>query len=166
MPRKVFYSFHYELDSSRVQQVKQMGRVEGQLILSSNQWQDVKRGGDAAIRNWIDNQMTSKSCLVVLIGSKTAGRKWVDYEIAKAWNEGLGVVGVYIHRLKDLNSRQAFKGSNPFDGFTIGRAEKRMSSVVKAYDPGFFATSQGSYAYIKDNIARWVEEAIQIRRNF
>lgn len=100
MPRKVFYSFHYDLDSSRVQQVKQMGRVEGQLILSSNQWQDVKRGGDAAIRNWIDNQMTSKSCLVVLIGSKTAGRKWVDYEIAKVWNEGLGVVGVYIHRLK------------------------------------------------------------------
>jgi hypothetical protein len=41
-----------------------------------------------------------------------------------------------------------------------------MSSVVKAYDPGFFAISQGSYAYIKDNIARWVEEAIQIRRNF
>jgi hypothetical protein len=106
------------------------------------------------------------ACLVVLIGSKTAGRKWVDYEIAKALNEGLGVVGVYIHRLKDLNSRQAFKGSNPFDGFTIGRAEKKMSSVVKAYDPGFFAISQGSYAYIKDNIARWVEEAIQIRRNF
>lgn len=39
--------------------------------------------------------------MVVLIGEDTAKRKWVKYEIKKAWNEGKGVLGIYIHNLKD-----------------------------------------------------------------
>lgn len=31
----VFYSFHYDLDYWRVQQIMQMGKVEGQTILNS-----------------------------------------------------------------------------------------------------------------------------------
>lgn len=166
MARRVFYSFHYKLDSHRVQQVKQMGKVEGQPLLSSNEWEEVKRGGDIAIRKWINDQMDGKSCLVVLIGSRTAGRKWVNYEIEKAWNGDRGVVGVYIHRLKSLDGKQSAKGCNPFDGFTVGTARRKMSSIVKDYDPGFFMTSKGAYEYIKDNLAGWVEEAIQIRQNF
>lgn len=75
MARRVFYSFHYQNDAWRVQQVKNMGAVEGQPLLSSQKWEDVAKGGDAAIRKWIDDQMKGKSCNVVLIGSKTAGRR-------------------------------------------------------------------------------------------
>jgi MTH538 TIR-like domain (DUF1863) len=61
--RRVFYSIHYKRDSQRVSQVKNMGSVEGQPLLSSNQWQQIERGGEAAIKRWIDSQMTGKSCL-------------------------------------------------------------------------------------------------------
>jgi hypothetical protein len=88
MARRVFYSFRYKQDNWRVQQVKQMGAVEGQPLLSSNQWETVKGGGDSAVKKWIDDQMYGKSCLVVLIGNATAGRKWIKYEINKAWQDG------------------------------------------------------------------------------
>ena len=90
MARRVFYTFRYKYDNWRVQQVKQMGVLEGQPLLSSNQWEKVKGGGDAQVRKWIDQQMSGTSCLVVLIGSATAGRKWVRYEIKKAWDEKTG----------------------------------------------------------------------------
>ena len=94
MARRVFHSFHYQRDARRVQQVKQMGVLEGQPLLSSNRWEAIKRGGEAEIKKWISQEMAGKSCLVVLIGSQTAGRKWVKYEIKKAWNDGAGVMGV------------------------------------------------------------------------
>jgi hypothetical protein len=142
-----------------------MGVVEGQPLLSSNQWEEIKRGGDPAIKKWINDQMTGKSCLVVLIGTATAGRKWVKYEIKKAWDDGRGVVGVYIHNLQDANGRQASEGRNPFDDFTVGTSKKKMSSVVEAYDPPY-STSNYVYNDIKNNLTNWVEKAIEIRNRF
>jgi hypothetical protein len=163
MARKVFYSFYFKQDSHRVSQVKQMGVIEGQPILSSNQWEDVKKGGDKAIEKWITEEMKGKSCLVVLIGGATAGRSWVDYEITKAWNDGKGVVGVYIHNLKNLAGLQSTKGANPFTGHTIESTKEKLSTIVKAYDPPY-TTSTNVYDNIKENIEDWVEEAIQIRK--
>jgi hypothetical protein len=165
LARKVFHSFHYDRDSWRVSQVKNMGVVEGQPLLSSNAWEDVKRGGDAAIKKWIDEQLSGKSCLVVLIGRETAGRKWVNYEIEQAWNAGKGLVGVYIHGLKNESGYQDAKGSNPFGTFTLCEGKKQMTSVAKAYDPPY-STSSSVYDHIKANLADWVEEAITIRDNF
>jgi hypothetical protein len=119
LARQVFYSFHFARDSQRVSQVKNMGVVGGQRILSSNDWEDVKKGGNDAIEQWIAEEMKGKSCLVVLIGKETAGRKWVKYEIEKAWNDKKGVVGVYIHNLKNLAGEQDTKGNNPFTTFTM-----------------------------------------------
>jgi antiphage defense system Thoeris ThsB-like protein len=165
MARKVFYSFYFKQDSQRVSQVKNMGVVEGQPILSSNEWEELKKGGDKAIEDWIAQEMKGKSCLVVLIGSATAGRKWVDHEITKAWNDGKGVVGVYIHNLKNLAGEQDSKGANPFSGFTVGEAKANLSTVVKAYDPPD-PTSTEVYQNIDDNLESWIEEAIQIRKDF
>lgn len=165
MARQVFYSFHFARDSHRVSQVKNIGAVEGQRVLSSNAWEDVKKGGNSAIKKWIDEEMRGKSCLVVLMGKETAGRRWVDYEIKKAWDEEKGVVGVYIHNLKNLAGLQDSKGSNAFATFTMCQGAKRMSNTVKAYDPPF-STSTSVYDYIKNNVADWVEEAISIRKNF
>lgn len=160
MARKVFHSFHYDHDSWRVQQVKNMGVLEGQPLLSSNDWEQVKKGGDSAIQKWIDEQMSGKSCVAVLIGSQTAGRKWVKYEIKKGWNDGKGVVGVYIHNLEDSSGNQDSKGRNPFDDFYLGST--RFSSVVNAHDSSY---STGKYVYddIKLNLASWVDDAIAIR---
>ncbi len=165
MARKVFYSFDFSRDSQRVSQVRNIGVVEGQQILSSNAWEEVKKGGDKAIKDWIARQMSGKSCVVVLIGSRTAGRRWVKYEIEKAWNDGRGVVGVYIHNLKNLAGEQAVKGSNPFASLTAGTDNTKLSSILKAYDPPY-TTSTYVYDDIKKNLENWVEEAIKIRNSY
>ncbi len=53
----------------------------------------------------------------------------------EAWDDGLGVVGVYVDRLKDLDGNQTTKGANPFEVPTVGSGEQTVSSLVTAYDP-------------------------------
>lgn len=81
--------------------MRNAGALEGNRPVSDNEWETITRGGDSAIKRWIADQLTGKSCTVVLIGSATAGRKWIDYEIEKSWNDGKGIVGIYVHNLKD-----------------------------------------------------------------
>jgi len=164
MARKVFYSFNYDADAWRVQQIRNMKKFDESPFLSSNRWEEVRRGGDAAIQKWIDENMSGRSCVIVLIGASTADRKWVDYEIKKAWNDKRGLLGIHIHKLEDANKKQSAKGTNPFASFTLGTGAqtKRLSSVVKVYDPPRESGS-GTYNYIANHIEEWVEEAIRIR---
>jgi hypothetical protein len=165
MARRVFYSFHYKPDNSRAAQIRNMGVVDGNVPVTDNDWETVTKGGDKAIEKWIDNQLDGKSCAVVLIGANTAGRKWINHEIIKAWNSKKGILGIYIHRLKNLDGEQSSKGDNPFDPITVGQANKRMSSIVNAYNPPYI-DSKDVYAYIKNNLADWVDNAISIRQNY
>lgn len=162
MARKVFYSFHYVPDNWRASQVRNIGIVEGNNAVSDNDWETVKRGGDGAIERWIVNQMSGRSCVVVLIGSNTAARKWINYEILKGWNEKKGLVGIHIHNLLDSSQQQSVKGANPFTGFTFGANKTALSSVVQVYDPPFWRSTD-VYNHIRDNLESWVEEAIRIR---
>lgn len=162
MARKVFYSFHYDGDRDRVAQVRNMGVVEGSPIASDNDWEQIKRGGDKAIQAWIEQQMKGTSCCVVLIGKDTASRKWVSYEISEAWNRNKGVVGIHIYELKDLRGLKSSKGPNPLDNVTFTAGGRALSSMAKTYDPPQ-VDSKEVYAYIKNNLPDWIEEAIQIR---
>lgn len=165
MASRVFFSFHYKPDNWRAAQVRNAGVVEGNAPVSDNDWEAITGGGDAAIQRWIDGQISGKSCAVVLIGSATANRKWINYEIKKAWGDGKGLVGVYIHNLKDRLGNQTSKGSNPFSEFTLNSGQTQLSSVVKAYDPPF-TTSTYVYDHIRENLDAWVEEAVRIRGNW
>jgi hypothetical protein len=166
MARRVFYSFHYKPDNWRAAQVRSAGVIEGNAPVSDNDWEAVTRGGDEAIQRWINGQLDGKSCAVVLIGSGTAGRKWINYEIIKAWNDKKGVLGVHIHGLKDSSGNQSIKGGNPFDHITLGQGPlaRTLSSVAKVYDP-VGLTSTSIYDYIKTNLAAWVDTANAIRNN-
>ena len=115
MTRSVFYSFHYEQDNWRAAQVRNIGAIEGDRPATDNGWEAVRRRGDKAIERWISDQMHRRSCTVVLVGSGTANRKWINYEIMKSWNDGMGVVGINIHGLQDRHGRISRKGANPFD---------------------------------------------------
>ncbi len=158
--RQIFYSFHFDKDVMRVQQIRNIGTIEGNTPVSVNDWEQVKRGGTKAIENWIDQNMKYKNCVVVLIGEDTADREWVKYEIKKAWSDGRGLVGIYIHNLKCPRNGISRQGKNPFEQFTIGG--RSMSSIVTCYNP----SSYDSYGDIKNNLERLVEEAISIRNNY
>lgn len=160
--RQIFYSFHYDNDVFRVQQIRNIGALEDNKPVSPNDWETVKRGGETAIKRWIDENLNYKSCLVVLIGSETANRKWVKYEIEKAWNDGRGVLGIYIHNLKCPRNGKCSQGANPFSTFTINRDGKSLASIVKCYNPSY----SNAYSDIANNIESWIEEAIKIRSQY
>lgn len=159
--RKVFYSFHFDQDSWRTAKTRNIGVLEGNQPASGNDWENIKRKGDAAIKRWINRQLKGRTCTVVLIGQKTAGRKWIKYEIKRSWKLKKGVVGIHIHKLKDQNGNQSTKGKNPFQNIKVN--QKNLSEIVKTYDPPN-NTSKGVYNHISDNIADWIEEAIKIRK--
>ena len=156
--RQVFYSFHFNNDVLRVQQIRNMGVIEGNEPVSKNSWEEAKKKS-GGIEKWIDDNMKFRSCVVVLVGEDTANRPWVKYEIKKAWKDGKGLVGIYIHNLKDPNTGKSKKGTNPFEQYTIG--EKNLSSIVKCYNP----KSDDAYNDIAANLSDWIEEAIEIRKN-
>ncbi len=160
MRRPIFLSFCYKDDVFRVQQIIKMGVVEGQQLLSPNDFETVKRRGDAAIKNWIDDQLKNKQCLVVLIGSNTANRPYVQYEIKKAHEKNMPMFGIYIHDMKDINGNKSIKGENPFIkalGFDYG---------YKCIDPiNYSLYPLSTYNIIESNISSWIEDAISRNRN-
>ena len=164
MARRVFYSFHYDRDNWRAATVRNIGVVEGNSPASDNDWETVKRGGDAAIKRWIAGQMDRRTCTVVLAGTHTANRKWINYEIVKSWDDGMGVVGIHIHGLKNADGRVSTKGANPFASITHSKTGKKLSLIVKCYNPAG-SNSQERYNWIKKHLANAIEEAINIRNN-
>lgn len=153
MPRKVFYSFHFDNDNWRAGQIRNIGSVEGDKPVNGNKWEEVKSKSDLSIQTWIDENLKDKSCLVVLIGEKTSDRKWVNYEIKKARELGKAVCGIYIHKLEDFNGKQSTKGKNP------------LQSHIPVFESDY-ASSSFVYDDIKNNITDLVEKAITIRNHY
>lgn len=145
----------------RVQQIRNIGVIEGNTPVAANDWEEIKKKGDASIEKWIDENMKYRSCVVVLVGEETANRKWVKYEIRKAWNDKKGLVGIYIHNIKCPRDGKCNQGTNPFEQFNIENGPK-LSSVVKCHNPD----SYDAYNDIANNIEKWIEEAITIRNNY
>jgi hypothetical protein len=167
MAKKVYLSFHYERDNWRVNQVAQIGAIEEQEILDEQAWEEVKKKGDAEIKKWIADKMFPKNCLVCLIGKETANRQWVQYEIEKAWNDNKGVVGIYIHGLKNSAQEQDTKGPNPFSKVSvkINGVSTSLSGIVTAYDPPY-SLSTNVFDDIKTKIEGLIDDAIALRKTY
>lgn len=162
MARRVFFSFHYKPDVIRASQVRQIGALEGNKSASDNDWEKITSGGDSAIEKWIAGQIEGRSCTIVLVGQNTANRKWINHEIVESWNASMGVVGICIHGLKNTDGYISKMGNNPFDYITFGDPKKKLSSVVKCYNPAG-TNSKERYAWISKHLANAIEEAIKIR---
>ena len=147
--RKVFFSFHYENDIWRVNQVRNMGVLSKDQIVRANRLEEIEKEGDAAIKKWIKEKMQPCSCVAVLVGSETAASKWVKYEIKQAIDSSKGLFGFYIHELKDNEGETSDKGINP------------LPSKYKCHDMGYLDVS--AYDWIKKNLSGWVEAAIDKR---
>lgn len=116
MARKVFFSFHYARDAWRVGQVRNSNvitNLDKSPFYDRAQWETIKRQGDQAIKNWIDNQLRGTSVTVVLIGKETASRRWVKYEIQKSIELGKGLLGINISGIKDRDGSTDTMGQNP-----------------------------------------------------
>jgi Thoeris protein ThsB, TIR-like domain len=127
MARRTFFSFHYERDVWRAGQVRNSWVTkddrEAAGFWDSAKWEEVKKKGADAIHGWIDEQLKGTSVTVVLIGAETSTRKYVDYEIAESHKKRNGMLGVYIHNMKDSNGKTDTKGANPFGNWTFKDAD-------------------------------------------
>lgn len=160
MARKCFYSFYYDEDNWRVGTVKNIGAVEGQPLVSANEFEEIKRKGDKAVENWIAGNMAGRSTVIVLIGTNTAARPWVKHEIKYAFANRKALLGIHVHRLLDKDGNASAKGANPFTSFSVDG--KPLTNWAKTYDPSG-SDSKGVYDSIKNNIEAWIEEAIRLR---
>jgi hypothetical protein len=157
MPRKVFFSFHYERDAQRAAVVRNHAVTkdhdEAAGYVDKAVWESIEKQGDAAIKKWIAEQLKGTSVTVVLIGPETNSRKWVIYEIQESYAKGNGLLGVTLHNIKDFNGKTDIKGSDTFG--PIGKyktgGDVYFYSVAKTYD----WISNDGY----NNFGKWVEEA-------
>jgi hypothetical protein len=142
MARRVFFSFHYQRDVWRVNQIRSMPNITGCAAAGfqdASLWEEAKKKGDAAVKKLIDDGLQNTSVTVVCIGAKTAGRKYINYEIAQSLARGNGIVGIQIHHLKD----QA--GNTDSAGETPAKLTAAGAKVYKYVD--------------KDKLAQWIEDA-------
>lgn len=154
--RQIFYSFYFDDDVMRVQQIRNIGALEDNKPVSANDWEGIRNKGDKAIEKWIDDNMAYRSCVVVLIGEETSKRPWVKYEIEKAWQERRGLLGVYIHNLKCPRTGKSNKGDNPFSQFTFKDKDGNVKTI-----PCKNPDTSDAYNDIKNNLEDWVEDAIE-----
>lgn len=142
MARRVFFSFHYQRDVWRVNQIRNIPEITGAAAAGfqdASLWEETKKKGDAAIKKLIDDGLYNTSVTVVFIGNKTAGRKYINYEIEQSIARGNGLVGIQVHHLKDSTLFTDSVGDTPY---------KLTSGGYKVYK---YTNS--------DNLAKHIEEA-------
>ena len=117
MARRVICGFHYSPDNWRPSWVRNSGVIEGNRPAADSDWESITRGGDKAVKRWIADQLSGRSCTVVLVGTNTARRKWINYESIKPWDDGKGVVDIHVYGLQSRDESISRKGVNLFDDF-------------------------------------------------
>jgi len=156
MARRAFFSFHYERDCWRAGQVRNSWVTkdrESAGFWDAAAWEEVKKKTDAEIEKWIGEQLVGTSVTVVLIGSETSTRQYVGYEIKQSNDKGNGILGIYIHNMKDVNGKTDTKGTNPLSNWQVERDGKKvlLSNIYPTYD----WVSDDGYK----NLGDWIEAA-------
>ena len=107
------------------------------------------------ILNMEAKKLEGTSVTVVLIGYETHEREYVRYEIEQSYKRGNGLLGIYIHNLKDQNGRTDYEGKNPFDNWYIKRNGEKiyLSSLYPTYD---WVNDDGY-----NNLGDWIEAAAE-----
>ena len=142
MARRVFFSFHYQQDIWRVNQIRNIPNVIGCSAAGfqdASLWEEAEKKGPDAIMALIDKGLENTTVTVVCVGFKTAGRKYINYEIDQSIARGNGIVAVQVHHLKDKDGNTDPAGAIP---------AKITAGGYKAYK------------YVDhDRLATWIEDA-------
>ena len=140
MARRAFFSFKYK-DVSRAMVVRNSWVTQGKEaagFIDAADFEEVKRKGDTAIKNWIDNQLNGTSVTVVLVGAKTCSSRWVKYEIEKSIEIGNGLLGIDVSKIKDLQ----------------GNTSDRCGKIPNGYNFYLWNNDDGY-----NNMGDWIEKA-------
>jgi MTH538 TIR-like domain (DUF1863) len=139
MARKTFFSFKYK-DVTRAMVVRNSWVTQGEAagFIDKADFEEVKRKGDQAIKNWIDSQLEGTTVTVVLVGEKTCSSRWVKYEIEQSIQRGNGLIGIDISKIKDF----------------AGNTSERCGEIPNGY-PFYLWQKNDGY----NNMGAWIEKA-------
>jgi len=116
MARRVFFSFHFDKDVWRANQVRNSNVVAGTDVagfFDHSEYEEAKKNGSDAIKRMILRHLKGTSVAVILIGTETAKRPWVKYEIEQAIALNSGLLGIQIHHLKNAAAETSSPGPTP-----------------------------------------------------
>ncbi|MBA6385043.1 TIR domain-containing protein [Colwellia sp. BRX10-6] len=140
MARQAFFSFKYK-DVSKAMTVRNSWATQGKQaagFIDAADFEEVKRKGDNAIKNWIDKQLEGTSVTVVLVGDKTCSSRWVKYEIEKSIERGNGLLGIDVSKIKNFQ----------------GKTSERCGKIPNGY-AFYLWNSDDGY----NNMGNWIEKA-------
>lgn len=120
MARRVYFAFHYQdVSDFRANVVRNSKIIKNDIEYApyhdASLWEEAQKKGEIAIKRLINDGLQNTSVTAVLIGTETYQRKWVRYEIIKSFERGNGLLGIYIHNIRDKYQQVVPKGQNPFD---------------------------------------------------
>lgn len=161
MARRVFFSFHYDNDINRSMIVRNSWVTQGKEaagFIDKVEFEKIKRQGDVAVHNWIDKQLEGTSVTVVLIGTETLNRPFVQYEICKSLQRGNAVIGVHIGGVKDMRTSMTSNKGNVHT--VIGHYNNNTPAYFDNICDGIYDyTEQNGYS----NMGNWIEAAARAK---
>lgn len=158
MARHTFFSFHYDLDIFRANQVRnswvfKLNQAEAGFFDDAG-WEKARKS-KTEIKRWINNRLDGASVTVVLIGQDTVDREWVNYELQRSFELGMGLMGIYIHNCKDIEGLKTDKGSIDFE--PLGKDKNGKDILFKNFCNVYDWIDDDGY----NNLGIWIEDAYQ-----
>lgn len=153
---RLYFSFDYANDLWRANIVRNSWMTANRGadgLWDASMWESIKRDGEHAIRRAIDKELNKTSVTVLLIGQRTAQRKWIQYEISESVERGNGLLGVYINGLRDQHGVVSRRGNNPLDTIHFIKEGTKVSASQ------LYQTYDWIYNHGFENFASWVEQA-------
>jgi hypothetical protein len=150
--RKVFFSFHYDRDVRRIQQIRQSWVIREQgaaaPFFDKAEFEEAKRRS-GGIAKWIEDQLAGCSVTAVLYGRETYNREWVKFEIKRSYERKMGILAIDIHDVRDPLTGTDIPGRNPLEHWSASGTP--FTSIYRTYnwvrDDGY------------NNIGTWIERA-------
>lgn len=138
MATRVFFSFHYQRDIWRVNQVRNswVTKPDRQTagFFDASLWEDAKKSGDSGVKRVINQGLEGTTRTAILTGTHTFARRWVRYEIAKSFERLNRMVGISIHQLKTNEGFGCEPGFNPLEFLAVRISSDGRSAAVYEWD--------------------------------
>lgn len=138
MARRTYFSFHYNPDNWRVQSVRKSWLTkpdrESSGFFDAADWEEAKKESERALKVFIGKQLNGTSVTCVCVGTETAYRRWVRYEIQRSFVEGRGLLATRVHKLKNSKAETSSRGPNPFEALHVELLDEGARGQLWEYD--------------------------------
>lgn len=121
---------HYGGDEDKIKDVKALLVKQGYQVrdgsIKESEPNNAKNE-DYIKQGILSPQIKWAGCVIVLIGPKTASRKWVDWEINYAMKQGKRIIGVYLQGAKNSDVPMALLN---YGDALVGWNSDRISAAI------------------------------------